>query len=387
MLMKIYKTVKMATIKHTQKYVLNFSYFILSKFLISCSQEDNIVIGTDEIANNIKYLKLVLGENTISVNFSKHIFYQDNLYDYSFYEYSLWSRCYGLLYKPYLLAKLMCFANVFVYIWHTGFCRDRETDFNFLKKHNKKIICIFVGDDIRSRKMLLEYCNNNNLDTYVTYNNYDYIANDVRVREVARVADKYADMIFSRPLDQISYLKSRQLQFRFTVDTQQLKYNFKFAEGNSYTILHAPSDPITKGTQLVRAAIKKIQILGYNVKYIELTKKSNDEVLKILKSSCIVLDQFYALSHGLFCLEAMATGNAVLMSAYYEDMPYGAQNAWLKTGYWEIFDNLKYLLDNPQKIEGYAVNGRDYVEKYFSIVANKKYYKELFYKFDMVDIN
>jgi hypothetical protein len=105
---------------------------------------------------------------------------------------------------------------------------------------------------------------------------------------------------------------------------------------------------------------------------------SNKQVLEVLNRSHIVLNQFYCFLPGTFGIEAMATGNAVLMSAEYEGMPNGANDAWFKTGYWQVYDNLKYLLDNPHKIEEYAKAGHNYVQKNFSIAANQKYFNELF---------
>lgn len=375
--------IKLLIYKYIQIFIINTVYLFTKK------TNNKIVIGCHEIANNIYSFSSLFKEKTISVNFSKHAFYHANKYDYCVYYgknrfANLWLK---IIYKPFLFAKLACSASVFCYFWDGGFCIEREIDFKFLKKHHKKIICFFMGDDIRSRKVFLEYCNKLEIDTYVSYSCYDYIQRDAVVKSTAKIADKYADMIFSYPIDQMSYLKSKQHRYGYIIEDDYIIDNFKkFENLDEVIIVHAPSDLIVKGTALVRAAIKKIKLEGYKIRYIELHGISNKIILETIRSSHIVLNQFYGFLPGVFGIEAMASCNAVLMSANSDEMPDGTEKAWLKTCYWEVYDNLKYLLDNPEIIEEYARNGRNYVEKYFSIAANRKYFKDLFQKFNIIDL-
>ena len=91
------------------------------------------------------------------------------------------------------------------------------------------------------------------------------------------------------------------------------------------------------------------------------------------------------LNTGLFGIEAMAKGNAVLMSAEYADMPAGAENAWLQTRYWQVYDNLKYLLDNPSKIQEYDQNGYEYVKNNFSEEKVRDFYIKIFKENNIID--
>lgn len=344
------------------------------------------VIGVDEVANNIVFLKNIFKENSVSVSMSKNKFY-DVTYDYSLnienrYFYFLMRIFYG----PYLLAKLANQSDIFIYFWWSGFCLDREVDYKFLNKKRKKIVCMFVGDDIRSRKLTKEYYEEKKLDSYVFYDHYNIEENELRVKKVAYLADMYADLIFSHPLDQLSYLKKPFIQNRYRLKDSYLMHNVcKFNDKSIIKVVHAPSNPLVKGTPLVRAAIKKLQLEGYQFEYIEIQNKPNQEVLKILESSHIVLNQFYLLAPGLYGIEAMAKSNAVLMSAVYEGMPQGAEKAWLKTRYWEVYDNLRYLLDNPKKIEAYAQHGYDLVKQHYTEGKVKQFYIDTFYEHKIID--
>jgi hypothetical protein len=97
----------------------------------------------------------------------------------------------------------------------------------------------------------------------------------------------------------------------------------------------------------------------------------NRVVLEHLKSSHIVLNQFYAFTPGLFGIEAMANHCAVLMSAdpsIETGLPQKSKDAWMITKYWEVYDNLKYLLDiNHNKLSfncfqsiGYILNEKEW---------------------------
>ena len=115
------------------------------------------------------------------------------------------------------------------------------------------------------------------------------------------------------------------------------------------TVIHAPTNQIIKATPLVNAAIKRLKIDGYKFKYEELRNLKNIEILNKLEKSHIVLVQFYCLMPGILGIEALSKGNAVLMSASTKlnpELPNNVKDAWLITHYYEIYNNLKYLLDN-----------------------------------------
>ena len=94
--------------------------------------------------------------------------------------------------------------------------------------------------------------------------------------------------------------------------------------------------------------------------------ESNSVVLKELRSAHIVLNQFYAFVPGLFGVEAMASHCALLTSAdraIEPTLPEGANDAWIVTKYWEIYENLKLLLDNRAELKSVADRGYDWAYK------------------------
>jgi hypothetical protein len=333
-------------------------------------------------------MKYLFQEDCVVVCKNRNPFYKINNYDID-----MGNKKYSkYLIAPFIFGKLAKNAKFFIYLWNDGFLYNREFDFGFLKKHNIPIICSFLGDDIRSRKLFLHYCSSINFNTYVEYDNPELFLSDAydsKQKALAEQADKYASIVFSYKFDQCSYLKSNQFFFPYIINEALFCFNIKKFNNHPLRIVHAPSAPVLKGTPIVRSVIKQLMSEGYDFQYIELIHVSNETVLQELNRSHIVLNQFYTLITGVFGIEAMATGNAVLMSAKAEGYPYKFNNAWVETEDWQLYGNLKLLLDNPEKIVEYAKNGFDYVTKYFSRKAILNSLKDVFMKngiaFDAVD--
>ena len=190
--------------KYIQYFLLILSFYTCSVFKKKYTKVEWI-IGVDEIAKIIFLLK-DLFINSYTVSLSQNPFYKN--VNYSFYN-RFHNKYIAYFYRvfigPILLGYLSNKSDKFIYIWHTGFLIDREFEFRFLKSKNKKIICIFVGSDIRSLKLRKELYLKLDIDGSANYLQADI--NEKRVKNVARIADLYADVIFSASIDQISYLK------------------------------------------------------------------------------------------------------------------------------------------------------------------------------------
>jgi hypothetical protein len=374
-------------LKYPQLLLLYISYYFFKLLVIN--KTDKWVIGVDEIASTIYFVGNVV-KPSITVCLSKNKFYNlkyDFLLNLNNKYLNFIAR---IIYGPVLLGYLLGKSSKFLYIWHTSFLFDRESEFRFLKKRNNKILCLFVGDDIRSPKLTINYAKEHDIDIHASYTsltiNQDY---EEKKKKIAQIADKYSDVIFNAKIDQIAYLKNKQYGWPYIYDIEKFNKNTdKFKDIKKIKILHSPSNPISKGTQLVRSAIKKLKLEKYNIEYIELINVSNETVLGHLKSSHIVLNQFYAFAPGLFGIESMANHCAVLMSAdpsVETTLPQDSKDAWMITRYWELHDNLKYLLDNPEKIKYYADNGYDFTYKHYTCEAASEYINKVFKENGIID--
>ena len=290
------------------------------------------------------------------------------------------------IYGPILLAYLARKSNLFIYLWSTGFLLNRKYDFIFLKSNSKKIVNIFLGDDIRSPKRLKEVLNNLEQNGFLNdfgIENPYYLSDeyDKKKKSLAELSDKYAHVCFSYPVDQASYLRSTQYPTPYIFSKESFRRSdLKFAD-KKLKILHAPTNSLIKGTVFVREAIEKLQNNGYDFEYNELINVPHSIVIKKLQESHIVLNQFYAFIPGMFGIESMANHCAVLMSAdstIEYVMPKSSKDAWMLTRHWEIYDNLKYLFDHRDEIKGYADRGYSFVKKNYEEEKVNLYLKKVF---------
>ncbi|MGC8733986.1 MAG: glycosyltransferase [bacterium] len=406
-----------------QKIVLNFSYYLFKylpffRRLFFLNIEEKIdksktvfVIGVSEIANVLFYLSKII-PNSISVCLYPNKFYPQNDYDIKFnkIDNKIKNFIFIYFYSPFLLGYLLNVADIFFFLWLNGFIFNNsdiiklnkkiiEYELNFIKSKRKKIIWYFCGDDIRSIKLTKKYLQENDLDGFVNY--YDqYFHTDGYDNQKKLLADlipKYSDIVFNHILDQISYIQIKQYTtFGYYPLDKFSKNEEKFDNLDKIIILHAPSSPLVKGTPLIRAAIKKLKLEGYKFEYIELINKPNEEVLENLRKSHIVLNQVYLKVPGTFGIEALANYCVVLqssnfrehMSLYLEDagelidkkdididMNDFNKVPWIVVNYWEIYDKLKFLLDNKHLLKNIAENGFSFAKKYFSSEFAKKYLK------------
>lgn len=356
-----------------QRILLKLSYSFFGYFVKP--QKNSWVVGVDEIANQINYISSKF-ENKITVNLNKTSFYKDVRYDYNLYALNLspyWRVQTRRFLAPILLGYLANKVTGFIYIWNSGFLSNhdgRAYEFSFLKSKQKKIVTYFCGTDIRSHKLALEYGASSEIDvmsSYFSLLDKKFLSDeyDKKIELTAEAADKYADHIFSCPVDQISYIKNKIHPFIYFIPEESFVKNDAKFSADKIKIVHAASSPFIKGTPVIRAAIKKLKVMGYEFEYRELFNSSNDEVFDHLSTAQIAIGQLYSFVPGLFALEAMAYHCAVLTSAtgQVEFLPEGSDQAWMVTRYWEIFDNLKLLLDQPKKIKQQADVGYDWTYK------------------------
>ncbi|MFF2493077.1 glycosyltransferase [Agromyces sp. NPDC058064] len=275
---------------------------------------------------------------------------------------------------PWILGRLARRARGFVYVSRTGFLSrlddSRDYEFGFLKRRGLRIVCVFTGTDIRSPKLMKELettLGRPNVSTYQGFADRATVSADFdeKTRRAARAADRHADLIYSMRNDQRSYLTRPTLPFLyFYPDDGVQDTSAKFSSPVRLRVLHAPSSPIIKGTQVVRAAVQALRDEGREFDYEELIDVPHERVVAALRDAHIVLNQFYAFVPGVFGVEALAAGCAVLQSAdpsAEPDLPGWDEPAWFVTQAHEVTAHLRTLLDDPALAARYARLGQQWV--------------------------
>lgn len=343
------------------------------------------VVGVDEIASMLWRVHQAIPYST-SVALSEHSFYS---YEYTFNamptKSSRLNYLYRIFFAPWLLGRLANTHYGFVYVGPSGFLYDsagqREFEFAFLKKHGLKIVCYFTGDDIRSQILTKEIEDRLGFATVASANaeeNPFFFTEEYerQKKQIAFVADRYADAIFSMSVEQVSHLKSRTHPFTYAYPDELFSGHFeKFKTLDPIKIVHAPSNQKLKGTGLVRQVIEQLRNDGRRLEYTELINVSNEEVLAALSESHIALNQFLAFTPGVFGIEAMAHGCVMLCSAdqaIEPELAEGANEAWVVTRSDHLYKNLERLLDNPDQLEAQARRGFEWALQHESRSSAQK---------------
>jgi hypothetical protein len=292
----------------------------------------------------------------------------------------------GIL-APVYLALLAVRYKKFMYIGGSGFLTNRIDgryyEFRFLKRSNSVLACYFVGSDIRSPKKSLERSLKLNRDSIASFQpwilpsflNDEY---ELSKAKLAYSADQFANKVFNHELDQPGYLRSYQIPLVYFLPDWKFRKNIeKFDSISKIRVLHCPSSPIIKGTQVIRTVVRQLSQKGFDFEYVELSNVSNSIVMSELSKSHIVINELYSEALGIFALEGLSTYNCVLTSADPEVDPSAVRSSykpWVSVQPENLYENLSYLLSNPEKIQFYADQGFEWASKF----ATTTYAKTIF---------
>ena len=240
-----------------------------------------------------------------------------------------------------------------------------------------------MGSDIRSPKKALDKSLKQNRDTIASFQQWilpSFLDDEYELSKVklAYSADQFANKVFNHELDQPSYLTSYQIPpIYFLPDWKFSKNVEKFESISKIRVLHCPSSPIIKGTQVIRTVVRQLSQKGFDFEYVELSNVPNSIVMSELSKSHIVINELYSEALGIFALEGLSTYNCVLTSADPEVDPSAVSSSykpWISVQPENLFENLSNLLSNPEKIQFYADQGFEWASKF----ATTAYAKTIF---------
>ncbi|MET1017695.1 MAG: glycosyltransferase [Leifsonia flava] len=367
-----------------QKAILIATYWILWPVYAWRRRPISWVVGAEEIALMVRHIASALPDS-YSVIHRTHKYYTagyDCVIEASSGVIGKYRRLYG---GAVLLGWLMHRAHGVIYVGQAGLLESgldrRAFEFSFLKKHGLGVVCYFTGNDIRSPRLMHDLertTGRKNLASHLEELNPVFGTDEYEQakRDIAAAADAYADVIFNARLDQLSYLTSDTEPFMYFFPDDRFVWNEeKFDEPRQIIVVHAPSKPLLKGTEHVRAAVDRLRADGLEFDYRELTDVTNDEVIATLGDAHIVLNQFYAFIPGVFGIEAMASGCAMLASAdarVETDLGGDANDAWVVTAPDEIYSHLRNLLEHPELIREQARRGFDWARLHASASEDAK---------------
>ena len=120
------------------------------------------------------------------------------------------------------------------------------------------------------------------------------------------------------------------------------------SENRPIRILHSPSDPRVKGTDVIRLAVAAVKERGRDIEYIELVGRSHAEVIEEIARCDFVIDQAYSdTPMALFAMEAAGLGKPVIVGGYItpQEMARYIRPEWLPPVYYCHPSNLVDAVD------------------------------------------
>lgn len=241
-------------------------------------------------------------------------------------------------------------------------------DLLILKILRKKIGVIFCGSDIRCCKTILKEGYKYSLCDEEGYRKQQHLSTRKRKRK-AYLFQKYADIILSLP-ENSQLLKKNYEYFWLPLDLEEWSLNL--IQNKIPIIVHAPTNRMIKGTKYVLDAVEKLKKEGYKFKFVLLENVSRQKIKNIFKNCDIVIDQLISGWYGQTTVEAMALGKPVLCYIREDLKKYSPELPILSTDPDNIYDNLKFLIQNVDLCLELGKKGRKYVEDHHNSIKVAK---------------
>jgi hypothetical protein len=169
----------------------------------------------------------------------------------------------GKLIEAYYIRKSVKSCDAFIFI--SSSFRDDFTDLRYIKRKGKKIISVFVGDDVRWYYAMEQEFKSFGLRP-IEYDVEDSLivktqaALKERLTRI-RTSEKYSDCIFSR-LDQGQIQMRPYYRWNMMVYSAGIKENHQ-QRSEKPVIVHAPSNRAVKGTNYILQILDELRAEGY----------------------------------------------------------------------------------------------------------------------------
>lgn len=262
--------------------------------------------------------------------------------------------------RAYYLRKMIKQCDVFVFIWNS-FNAD-YSDYQILKKHGKKIITIFVGDDVRWEPAMRQEFEKLNFAP-IEYEKYDYSTISLNQKLLfLRNVEKYSDIILGQP--NIMQLALRDYQ-NLHIPIIAKDYNEKKEQRARPLIVHAPTS-LGKGTRFIEPIIERLKNEGFDFEYQRIENIPREKALEIYNNADIIIDQLLTPGGGKLAHECLAMGKVVLTFMAYENynQKKPSDAPLVDVSAENLYAELTRLIPNLKLRNEIAANGRLYIEKY-----------------------
>ncbi|MCA0431401.1 MAG: glycosyltransferase [Bacteroidetes bacterium] len=253
--------------------------------------------------------------------------------------------------KSILIRNILSNTDVYIFVYTTNLWEE-ERQLTYLKRKGVKIISLFLGSDIRDYVAFKEKFKISHWDFSTEIN---MPGTELKIKKLA-YHEKISDAIFSVP-DQSIYAKRSYFHLQIPMETK--KFKCKIPNNSIPIIIHAPSKPEIKGTDLILKTLDELKNEGIKFELKLLINLPHNKLINELENADVLIDEIVAHGPGFLSFEAMLCGCAVA-TKYYEESPQCFKPPVFAIDEYNLKDRLRSLLTNNSLIVDLAKKGNDY---------------------------
>ncbi|MDB0011060.1 hypothetical protein N9D78_01625 [Flavobacteriales bacterium] len=198
--------------------------------------------------------------------------------------------------------------DVFIFGSHSTFFFF--IDYLILKLMRKKIICVYLGSDTRP----------------IFLNGYAFTgkgnARIIRIitrlqKSIIKFSERLSDITINYPPTAQFHNKEFVSWFHIGIPSEFPKFKKKEIGNKKIRIIHCPSKAQPKGSKIFKKIIEELE-LKYEIDYIEASGVPHKEVIKLISSADLALDEVYSDSPmAVFATECASQRVPVVVGSYY----------------------------------------------------------------------
>jgi hypothetical protein len=207
--------------------------------------------------------------------------------------------------------------DVFIFSYGKSFLMGY--DLPLLKLLHKKIIFVFMGSD--SRPPYFDGCvMGSGKETSIE----QCVDLSVKMKRRIKTIEKYAHILIDNPaaghFHEKRFIQGLIMGIPFAISDFSVQ-NEICLNPCVIRLLHSPSDPIAKGTGLIRSVVSRLALDGFSISYREIINQPHDRILMELVESDLIIDQCYSdTPMAMLATEAAWFGKPTLVGGYYSTL-------------------------------------------------------------------
>jgi len=191
-------------------------------------------------------------------------------------------------------------------------------DLPLLRLFRKKIIVIYIGSDARPTYLSGKHLDDHNSGFIAKRS---YLESKKIKSRIARV-EMWSDYIVNHVGTAQFFVKKCVMFSYLGIPYDMALLNQTKSNNHALTdkirILHAPSRPKAKGSEVFKQIVSDLKMIDGEIDYIEITNKTNSEVIAELQKCDIVLDELYSdMPLATFGVEASILKKPLIVGGYF----------------------------------------------------------------------